>query len=50
MDPLGKEIPLDVALKMMNDRANYEVRRNVCLGVLLYFGHSSNGCTDFQLP
>jgi hypothetical protein len=38
MAPPEKEIPLDVAMKMMNDQAHYEVRRNVCLAVLLYFG------------
>jgi hypothetical protein len=38
MDPAGKEITMDVAIKMMNDQAHYEVKRNVCLAVLLYFG------------
>jgi hypothetical protein len=38
MDPGGKEISMDVAIKMMNDQAHYEVRRNICLAVLLYFG------------
>ena len=38
MDPAGKEISMDVAIKMMNDQAHYEVKRNVCLAVLLYFG------------
>jgi hypothetical protein len=40
MDPAGKEISMDVAIKMMNDQAHYEVRRNICLAVLLYFGMS----------
>ena len=34
----GKEISMDTAIKMMNDQAQYEVRRNLCLAVLLYFG------------
>ena len=38
MDPAGKEISMDAAIKMMNDQAHYEVKRNVCLAVLLYFG------------
>jgi hypothetical protein len=38
MDPAGKEISMDAAIKMMNDQAHYEVRRNICLAVLLYFG------------
>lgn len=48
MDPSDKEIPLDVALKIMNDQAHYEVRRNVCLAVALYFGMSSNGFHSFS--
>jgi hypothetical protein len=40
MDSLDKEISLDVAVKIMNDQANYEVRRNVCLAIALYFGMS----------
>jgi hypothetical protein len=40
MDPAGKEISMDTAIKMMNDQAHYEVRRNICLAVLLYFGMS----------
>ena len=39
----GKEISMDAAIKMMNDQAHYEVRRNVCLAVLLYFGTPSFG-------
>ena len=50
MDPSGKEIPLDVALKIMNDQAHYEVRRNVCLAVALYFGMSSNGFHSYLAP
>lgn len=38
MDPSGKEISMDAAIKMMNDQAHYEVRRNVFLAVFLYFG------------
>jgi hypothetical protein len=38
MDQAGKEISMDAAIKMMNDQAHYEVRRNICLAVLLYFG------------
>jgi hypothetical protein len=45
---MDKEIPLDVALKMIDDQAHYEVRRNVCLAVLLYFGKSSSDLPDFQ--
>jgi hypothetical protein len=48
MDPSDKEIPLDVALKIMNDQAHYEVRRNVCLAVALYFGMASNGFHSFS--
>jgi hypothetical protein len=43
MDPSSKDIPLDVAFKMLNDQAHYEIKRNVCLAVLLYFGTFLNG-------
>ena len=50
MDSLDKEISLDVAVKIMNDQAHYEVRRNVCLAIALYFGMSSNEFHSFSSP
>jgi hypothetical protein len=38
MDPTAKD--MEAAIKMMNDQAQYELRRNVYLAVLLYFGRS----------
>ena len=46
MDPVGKEVPLSTVIKIMNDQAQYEVRRNVCLAVLLYFGSLFVVATD----
>jgi len=50
MDPAGKDIPMETAIQMMNDQAHYEVRRNICLGVLLYFGLFTIFTTDDPAP
>jgi hypothetical protein len=38
MDPSGEKLSMEAAIKIMNERSHYEVRRNICVAVLLYFG------------
>ena len=40
MDSAAEKIPYETIVKVMNEQAHYEVRRNVCIAVLLYFGSS----------
>ena len=38
MDPNSEKVPYEAMVKFMNDQAQYEVKRNVLIAVLLYFG------------
>jgi len=40
MDPSGKRTTQEDNIKLANDRTNYEIRRNIVLAIVLYFGRS----------